>query len=764
MADATNKLPVRQRPGWLLAKVYPLAADAPQGWFDELLNSGDPVEMIVDLLLTAGEEQLGSLLPPLGELSGQAPTFELPTRARNCLRRQGCTTWEQVCRLTPAEIRAAKNAGDQTVRSVVAWCIRHAGLRARWVSAACPTCGRDDTAQESSACPTCGRDDTAQESSACPTCGRDDTAQGSATSAGMKPNTPTAPRPDCAGASPGVAEPIRLLARWLEVVGERAPAGRDLVNLLSTPAEGLPAEVAQAAAQLLNHPLTPNGADLLDTATSIEAAQRVVGNERAWEIFWERNCAHAHRRPTLTDLGDRVGLTRERVRQLERQTTERLREAIDKGADFEAVRWKAHQLRCALRAGVPLSCLAAEEIIATESAELALALWWAGPYLCRDGWLVREGADPDRTVRAGLRSLPGPEIDLERVAEILDEAEVPRDAMAEILEQSDAARAIGAGLWVRWHGAIADKAEVVLSLLCRPASPEEIVSHFVGDQSHRSVKNALASDGRFYKTNKTDWALSCWGLEEYSGIAVEIVERVERDGGSTEAAALIEELVSTFEVSENSVRNYMATPAIVAEEGQIRLSQPDEMPAPTKELRLSKGVFRPAVDKVVTSFRVDQDVLRGSGQSIDTGLATQLGLKPGDRVSFASAHQELSVSWRAWSTTGPGIGTLRPAAKSLGAEIGSVLVVGFDLGSGTAEIGVVDDALNGDERLRALTGISANNDPAEMLAAAIGVTRSELRASLRRRGDGHLIRLLPNQQDAQLSGQINELAAFLEDL
>ena len=143
MADATNKLPVRQRPGWLLAKVYPLAADAPQGWFDELLNSGDPVEMIVDLLLTAGEEQLGSLLPPLGELSGQAPTFELPTRARNCLRRQGCTTWEQVCRLTPAEIRAVKNTGDQTVRSVVAWCIRHAGLRARWVSAACPTCGRD---------------------------------------------------------------------------------------------------------------------------------------------------------------------------------------------------------------------------------------------------------------------------------------------------------------------------------------------------------------------------------------------------------------------------------------------------------------------------------------------------------------------------------------------------------------------------------------------------------------------------------------------
>ena len=117
---------MRQRPGWLLAKICPVASTASQSWLDELLKSSEPREMIIDLLVATDRQLLRELLPPLTMLQGKAPIFELPARTRNCLQRNGIADWDQVLDLEPAHIRGFKNAGDLTVRSVVGWCVTHA--------------------------------------------------------------------------------------------------------------------------------------------------------------------------------------------------------------------------------------------------------------------------------------------------------------------------------------------------------------------------------------------------------------------------------------------------------------------------------------------------------------------------------------------------------------------------------------------------------------------------------------------------------------
>ena len=100
---------------------------------------------------------------------------------------------------------------------------------------------------------------------------------------------------------------------------------------------------------------------------------------------------------------------------------------------------------------------------------------------------------------------------------------------------------------------------------------------------------------------------------------------------------------------------------------------------------------------------------------------------------------------------------------------GDLLRLKFDRAAGTVQaIRLTSEELNEAApiaRLSALTGIVDLDDltALDRIAAAIGVSKSEVRSRLYRRGDGLLVELLPIASvDPELDAALAELGAALE--
>ena len=114
------------------------------------------------------------------------------------------------------------------------------------------------------------------------------------------------------------------------------------------------------------------------------------------------------------------------------------------------------------------------------------------------------------------------------------------------------------------------RARAALLSIGRPATKEE-VAHQSGLDATRVGAQLSAMDG-VVRADKNRWGLAEWVDDEYEGIAAEIVQRIEEDGGATRLERLLEELPRMFDVSENSVRSYVATPKFLLRDGYVSLA------------------------------------------------------------------------------------------------------------------------------------------------------------------------------------------------
>ena len=82
----------------------------------------------------------------------------------------------------------------------------------------------------------------------------------------------------------------------------------------------------------------------------------------------------------------------------------------------------------------------------------------------------------------------------------------------------------------------------------------------LGQGSERSLRNRISESDVLVRID-ADFtvALAEWGLEEYEGIATEIIQRIERGGGVASRSAIIEEFTTDFGVKEQSVITYLST-------------------------------------------------------------------------------------------------------------------------------------------------------------------------------------------------------------
>ncbi|CAK6695355.1 DNA-directed RNA polymerase subunit alpha [Synechococcus sp. CBW1107] len=540
---------------------------------------------------------------------------------------------------------------------------------------------------------------------------------------------------------------LETLREWTSWSGSSSVV--TLADVLALDIAALPEDVGAAREKLLSTVLSaepsyrPAPSALLDDL-------RAVLDPRHLEILDRRRWSQ-HRR-TLQDIATELSLSRERVRQLQVQAEKALRLNV---SNSQRLRWLLHSLRYeigSLTTDESLTDVFDRYGIAADSLYWRMLLNLAGPYtLYENGFAGLTGADLQDKLAADAQGMleSNGHMDHQTLTELLGSAGLKGDAVVTRFLEKVAGLKRFDQQWYCWKGSSIDKAFVVLMAHGKPLTAEEITIRIGEGHTARTLCNGMTKDNRFIRTSIKQWGLREWGLEEYSGIVDEIYERIDANGGTADIEWLVDDIVKTFDVSENSVRMYLGTLAFAVENGLVRRRvDSDEWPVDSS-LRAARGTYRVGAS-VRYEIRVSKDVLRGSGQAIPTGTAMALGVSPGAKRTFTSqTGDEVMVGWRPWSTTGPDIGSLRLPANEVGASEGNYLVLVFDTRDQTVEALLVTAESDPATVLKLLGDVNSNCDANAVLADAIEVGRGEVRSALRARGDERIADMLPKQHTGE---------------
>lgn len=382
---------------------------------------------------------------------------------------------------------------------------------------------------------------------------------------------------------------------------------------------------------------------------------------------------------TLEEVGNVVGVTRERIRQIQAKLERKIRDTL--GQPHHSL---ARPIGLAVVASVLLEQfghMASEDEVQRRfdqllsstpevvNAMLRKILIEEMDFTLNDGVYVDE---PARRIIAGIRTW---------ARELADDAGLVGEEQLVAKLPGEEWRPLWpllrdrSGLH-RLYGTLAlrdsAKARTKAALLSigRPASREEIGA-VCGFEEGR-VGAYLSNVPSVVRADKERWGLKEWIDDEYDGIAGEIIQRIEEDGGATTTERLLTELPSKFNVSPASVRAYMQTPRFEIRDGSISLAS-----ASSVRLRSLDDVIhgRDNDHSPFWTFVVESRYFEGySVVGVPPEFAKALGCAPDSglelRVENLPDCRTLSLRWRLASTTGASIGYLSEPLRQLGLHPG----------------------------------------------------------------------------------------------
>ncbi len=675
-------------------------------------GSTSAVETVVaKLALAFPRRKMAELFPRISSRpEAIIPDGPLKVRTSNVLARKSVATWGQLSQLTVDKICRLRNAGRITVRDILQLC-----CRLSYDVPAMP----DSSAANATAL--LGADGCRNPASASP-----------------------------ATSSEGL-DAIALIAAWAEEVKGATCVGDVLQCKFDD--GGLPGDVEQAWRRLQERPLRPFGR-LVSVERDMNALVHgiLAGLKEKERVAFEMRVLASE--PTrLEDVGNKLEVTRERARQLQEKAEAKIGLMV-KERRHSPIVWRAFELRrqVGLRA-----CLRSTRISSAIERSLAkcdggarealrsLLLRVAGPYEEREGWLVREDAPVLDAQSLGKLADRYGVLPLETARRWLKERGLDEEAQDFWLEGCSRVRVVGEKVLL-WFGSVVDKCIAQLGARGRPISGDELMTLVGEDYNARATMAKLTGDERVMRTSKSEVGLRDWGLEEYSGIATEIAERVDAAGGSVRLEEVIQDLVERFGVRESSVKAYAAAPMFVVDSGWVRRRKGGEPYVVEGETAQCHGVFRLSDEEWSINFLVDADTVRGSGRVFPAPLAVKLGVEPNGMREFNSLAGLVRVGWPGTQFT-PSISSLRALSALVGARTDDYLQLQFnERRSEVKAIRVERRSLSESsarEAVALVTGLRRlDQEPAQVVAQAIGVPLKECRRVLVERGDGVLWELL----------------------
>ncbi|GGK68062.1 hypothetical protein Sme01_13260 [Sphaerisporangium melleum] len=378
-------------------------------------------------------------------------------------------------------------------------------------------------------------------------------------------------------------------------------------------------------------------------------------DERQRAIAADR--VYAERRVTLDELAQRFSVTRERIRQIERDLRDHVQARL---ATPEATPLAAHLawLRTSLGSAVPGEDLAAAAPWhRAELGTLRLPAWrfirnLLTGYEQADGWLVAGGAEELKEKTRQLFT-DGP-VKLPEAVGMVAQLGIREDVAERWLASVPHLRILE-GHVVPWPRSVNEKAEAVLAVAESPLSPEEIQSRIGEDYSLVGIRNQLTADDRFLRVDRNRYGLARWGGEEYIGIREMIVREIERAGGEASVNSIVANLTTRYEVSESSVRAYAGGPGFErTQRGWIRVAAPEQAEPyqPRRDVSMTRRSFRSRDGRWWHRVDVNAEHLRGSGSPLPTGFAAHLGMAPGGQLTTSTPSGDVMISWHNQPTMG----------------------------------------------------------------------------------------------------------------
>ena len=354
---------------------------------------------------------------------------------------------------------------------------------------------------------------------------------------------------------------------------------------------------------------------------------------------------------TLDDLGRDFGVTRERIRQLEKRVLEDLKIA---GPACELV-----HAAISMRFGpcTPESDLLATwpGIVAKSSSTEARLLDLlpaangssTANWRIEDGWLLV--GDIDGAISSALENHSG-DYGIVDLGAIADAVGLNSEMLEKRLRGTTAFEFRNGKVFTR-VASIPERAATELYLVGHPLSTEEL-HRALGNRSLTSISNALSTADQIVRCGRSTWALAEWGVEEWTTIFDLINRRIDESEDGFVSLDDLNADADRFGVSRKSILTYASTPEFVIEERRVRRAEADEKPAVRATPEETRALYRRNGDWSLL-VTVTRDHLRGSGSQIPVGVAVHCGLEFGETTQFPSRLGEQRVSWgRSMTNTG----------------------------------------------------------------------------------------------------------------
>ena len=194
---------------------------------------------------------------------------------------------------------------------------------------------------------------------------------------------------------------------------------------------------------------------------------------------------------------------------------------------------------------------------------------------------------------------------------------------------------------------LAEKIKAAMQDRDQPMTGEEIQEAIGSAWSVRSAINLMSADPLFMSIDISTYALSEWGLREYRGIREEILEIV-ADQGPTHINEVVDQLTEWFpKVSKNSVKTYASAYPLQITDGIVSIVEStdtksfsfEEMkPRQLKNLYESNNQYRFRIE-------INSDHLRGSGFPCSRAVSALIGLKVGESWTLPISESKCNFNF-----------------------------------------------------------------------------------------------------------------------
>jgi len=552
---------------------------------------------------------------------------------------------------------------------------------------------------------------------------------------------------------------------------------KDFSQLLPAPNDRWPVDIQSSWEKLrvLQTQQLTNDLATLRTVPFIVESFLETTDKRLKKLMLERIFPPPELSKTLAKIGESFRVSRERVRQIEKQALTKLEAIYEE--ENSPVMARAREMRTELGNAVPSKGAVLQDALdkftddfTEDSREKifaqSLLLWLAGPYGIHSDWLIADRNLFDDSFEGLINACNELGfIETDTVREILCNVGIRETFHSQWMEHKRFRyflKVDGGVLFAR--GSVLDKSESILRYFGRPMTSVEIIN-LVGQGSERSARHRLMEDERFWRINKDNEFVLAGkpGYEEYTNIIDKIVQQLNLHKGSASYTYIVETISSRFNVKQTSVVAYLNTPMFaVDEKNNVRLAAIDEAKSQQKPLEEASCCYRTGDGNWCFRVELDRNHMRGSGSWLPNPFAEFLGCNPGEKITLETEISPVTITWLLHSTAGATMGSLKAVVEALQGEAGDYLfliVAGPNSTFRKLKRSVVESSAPGVCRLCVLVGGECTNDEEtaiERIAVALGTAvdsdrtkmLADFRSVLHSRGEDKLANMIRSGENS----------------